>query len=132
MKDTLKIAQKLALEFSEESDIPSRFKKEVKKKYNEDSLIEQRFQKNVMNWKQVVDTMLQKIGSEKTSRFILLKPIIEPNLQSVVYAQDFIDFNNYFILRRDVEQCNDNEVGCLAMLSMAFQRKIEQHITKPI
>jgi methyl-accepting chemotaxis protein len=130
MHNTTKIAQDLTLTFSDESDIPSRFKKGKTKKETPNSLIEQRFQKNVTVWKQTIDTMSQKIDSEKALRFIMLKPNITSDLQSVTHSQDFIDFSNYFAQRRDIDKCDDDELGSLAMLFTAFQRKIEQSIKK--
>jgi hypothetical protein len=130
MHNTSKIAEKLALAFSDESDIPSRFKKGKAKKETPNSLVEQRFQKNVTTWKQTIDTMFQKIDNEKVLKFILLKPDISPDLQNITHSQDFRDFQNYLALRRDVELCDDDELGTLSMLFTAFQRKIEQSAKK--
>jgi hypothetical protein len=131
MKEILKFAQKLALEFSDDTDIPGRFKDKYKKKgknIKQDSCLEQRFQKNVNIWKAVIETMLLRVNNEKAWRFILLSPQVEPQLKSVVYSQDFMDFTDYFILRRDIDQCDCNELGFLSMLYTEFQRKIEGKI----
>jgi hypothetical protein len=116
-------SNELALLFSEERDIPERFKN---KKMQEDSKVEQRFQNDVRTWQTVIKTMLLKIDNEKAWRFIRLKPKIEPQIKSVAYAQDFIDFTDYFILRRDIDQCDHEELGFLSKLYMEFQKEIEK------
>jgi hypothetical protein len=156
--NTLITATKLALKFSENSDIPERFKndektekeneqseakksdlrllferpdvsnnnKKKRQRINKNSKVEKRFQRNVRIWKSVIETMLQKISNEKAWRFIRIAPKIEPRLNSVTLSQDFIDFTKYVILRRNIEQCNCDELGFLCMLYTEFQRKLEQ------
>jgi hypothetical protein len=121
------VAENLALMFSDESDIPIRFKtkKEEKTKLNLNSMIELRFKRNTNSWKTFIELILSKVEREKAWRFITLTPNIEEGINSVTFCQDFIDFTDFFILRRDVENCSDNELGQLAMLHTAFQWKIE-------
>jgi hypothetical protein len=125
-------ANQLALKFSEDSDIPTRFKKEKKKredqKSNLNTLVEKRFQENIEDWKQVVVTMLKKIENQQVWRFITLKPNIEDDISNAVYSKDFSDFTEYLILRRDKENCDFKELGLLAMLHTEFQREIDRQI----
>jgi hypothetical protein len=131
MRDIEVISSRLAVMFSDDSDIPNRFKKNNKNKEKKDiqnSKLEQCFQKNVKNWESVIKTILLKVDDKQAWRFILLNPSIEPELTSVADAQDFIDFTDYFVLRRDIEQCDSEELGLLSVLYSEFQRKIEQTI----
>lgn len=63
-------------------------------------------------------------------RFITIKPIIESGLQSAAYCQDFIDFTDYFVLRRDIEECSSLECGLLSTLHTEFYREIERKINR--
>jgi len=125
---------KLALMFSDELDIPTRFKqkedKEKKNTVNLNTLVEKRFQENVKMWKNFINILLSKIDNKQAWRFINIAPIIEPDCQTVTKNNDFCDFTDYFVLRRDKENCSDEEIGCLAMLHTAFQRNIEKMIEK--
>ena len=55
---------------------------------------------------------------------------IDGNTKSVVYNNDFIEFTDYFVLRRDIENCDDDELGCLAQLHAGFQKTIEKELNK--
>lgn len=125
---------KLALMFSDELDIPTRFKqkddKEKKNTVNLNTLVEKRFQENVKMWKNFINILLSKIDNKQAWRFINITPIIETDCQTVTKNKDFCDFTDYFVLRRDIENCSDDEIGCLAMLHTAFQRNIEKTIEK--
>ncbi len=125
-------AEKLALMFSDESDIPTRFKtrKEKKAKSNLNSMIEWRFKENTNSWKTLIDVILSKVEKEQAWRFITLTPKIEAGVKRVTLCQDFIDFTNFFILRRDLENCSIDETGQLAMLYTTFQRKIEYKLER--
>ena len=70
--------------------------------------------------------MLSKIDNTIAWRFINLKPEINADVKSVFYCKDFCDINDYLVLRRDKENCDDAELGRLAMLSVAIQREIEK------
>ena len=126
-------ATQLALKFSDEMDIPTRFKKKQKDKMNSNkvnlnSYAEQKFQERIQAWLKLIETLLSKVDNTKAWRFITIKPIIESGISSVTHCQDFIDFTDYFILRRDKEKCPDIEVGLLAALCTEFQREIERKI----
>jgi len=120
-------AEKLALLFSDESDVPTRFrsKKDEKGKINLNSMIEHRFKENTNSWKTFIEVILSKVEEEQAWRFISLNPKIEEGIESVTNCQDFLDFTDFAIMRRDMENCGNNETGNLAMLYSAFQRKIE-------
>lgn len=126
-------AIQLALKFSDETDIPARLKKkresqEERTRSKQNSLVEQRFQDNVKAWNTVIEKILAKVETQQAWRFINLSPSIEPEIKGVIYCKDFIDFTDYFVLRRDIEKCDNEEVGLLAMLHTAFQREIERKI----
>ena len=125
-------AEKLALMFSDESDIPTRFKskKEEKAKVNLNSMIEQRFKEITESWETFIDVVLSKVEKEQAWCFITLTPKVEAGISSVTTCQDFNDFTDYFVLRRDKENCSDEELGQLAMLHTAFQRKIENKLER--
>jgi hypothetical protein len=127
------IANQLALKFTDELDIPSRFKNDTKterKKSNLNSKVEQRFQKKVEDWKNLIDIMLSKIDNDKAWRYLLINPNIEDNLETVTKSKDFSDFLDYLVLRRDLENCDSDELGNLCMLHTEFQREIERKIEK--
>lgn len=121
----------MAIIFADESEITSRFKPKKsesskRNKVNKDSIIEIKFQKSIIHWSNLIDTMLSKIDNSIAWRFINLTPEITTDIKSVVYYKDFCDINDYLVLRRDKEICDDAELGRLAMLSVAIQREIEK------
>jgi len=125
-------AHRLAVAFTEEADLPVRFRKSSSsaqsRKSKKDSEVEKRFGANVKSWTQLIETMLAKIGSQQAWRFVELSPEIDPTVRKLSDCKDFCDFMDYLILRRDREKCGAEELGGLALLSMAFQRKIEKLI----
>ena len=127
-------AIQLALKFSDETDIPARLKNKSESQKRtiskQDSLVEKRFQDNVRAWNKVIEKILAKVETQQAWRFINLSPSIEPEIKGVTYCKDFLDFTDYFVLRRDIEKCDHEEVGLLAMLHTAFQREIERKILK--
>ena len=135
-ESNINAAIRLALQFSEDADIPTRLKGKGKpkvKKSNEDpskvkdnSKVEQRFQDKIKSWERFIETLNSKIDKTQASRFINLKPTVEAGIASAAYCQDFIDFNDYFILRRDMEGCTNEELGQLAQLITEFQKRIEK------
>lgn len=126
-------ATQLALKFANESEIPLRLRKKEKgqrekSKSNLNSFVEQRFQMKTALWLDVLEKIVSKVKNQKAMRFITISPIVESNIKSAAYCQDFIDFTDYFVLRRDIENCDDDELGLLAMLHTEFQRSIERKI----
>jgi len=125
-------AHRLAVDFTEEANLPVRFRKlppsAKSRKIKEDSEVEKRFRANVMSWTQLIETLLAKISNRPAWRFIDLSPEIHPTVRTVTDCKDFCDFVDYLILRRDTEKCGADELGGLAMLLTAFQREIEKRI----
>jgi hypothetical protein len=126
-------AHMLAIRFSEDADLPARYRqlKQPSRKFRnskEDSEIEKRFKLNAESWMQLIHAMLARIDESQAWRFINSSPQFDGGTNKVVEHKDFCDFLDYLILRRDVEHCGSEELGGLALLSIAFQREVEKHI----
>lgn len=126
-------AHKLALRFTEDADLPARFRRKTDssvkpRKIKEDSDIEKRFRSNVDSWARLIETMIAKIDHAQAWRFVHLLPEIGSPITTITQNKDFCDFIDYLILRRDTEKCEADELGGLALLSVAFQREIEKRI----
>ena len=130
-------AHRLAINFTEDLDLPTRYRKRppektdktaTPRKPRKDSDIDKLFRANVASWRHMIDTMLGKLDHLRAWRFIDLVPAVEPNLSRLTDNKDFCAFVDYLILRRDKEKCGSDELGCLAALSVAFQREIEKRI----
>jgi hypothetical protein len=126
-------AQKLARCFTEDADLPARFRRQSDssakpRKVKEDSEIEKRFRANVDSWARLIETMISKIDQAQAWRFIYLHPEINGVITKPVENKDFCDFIDYLILRREVEHCGPDELGRLTLLSVAFQRRIENRL----
>jgi hypothetical protein len=126
-------AHRLAIRFTEDTDLPARYRKlsdpaRKIRKVKEDSEVEKRFKANVEAWAHLIETMLAKIEESQAWRFINLVPHILGTMNKVTDNKDFCDFVDYMILRRDKEQCGPDELGGLALLSVAFQREVEKRI----
>ncbi|MBU8893024.1 MAG: AAA family ATPase [Bacteroidales bacterium] len=132
MKNEIEVAAiNLAIAFSIETDIPVRYRKSKslkKKKLDESSRIELNFKEDVERWELVIKNILEKIEQDQVWRFINLIPRIEPLTVTATKCKDFIDFTDYFVKRRDVENCGPEETGRLAILHTSFQRKINDII----
>jgi DNA polymerase-3 subunit epsilon len=133
---TIEIAAiQLSLSFLEEKDIPYQYKQTKKRsqKVKRDSMVQVRFKEHVNDWNNTISNILKNIDSEQAWRFINLKPKAIENIKSVTEHQDFNDFTDYFILRRDIQSCDYAEIGCLAQLHTSFQKEIEKtiNINKP-
>lgn len=126
-------AHKLAVHFTEETDLPARYRRltdpsRKKAKVKEGSEIEKRFKANVESWGRLIHTMLVKIDESQAWRFINLSPQFDGTISRVTENKDFCDFVDYLILRRDQEQCGPDELGGLALLSVAFQQQVERRL----
>lgn len=135
LKEIEKHALELSLLFSEEADIPNRYKKsksKMQKTINPDSNTEKRFQKNIQDWITTITSILENTSDiNQAWRFIRIAPmIIDSSITSVTRNQDFIDFNNYLHKRRDLDRCHSDELGYLCLLHNAFQKKIESSINQ--
>ena len=126
-------AHRLAVRFTEDTDLPARYRglsdpSRKIQKVKEDSEVEKRFKANVESWRQLIETMLAKIDEGQAWRFVNLFPQFAGTIDKVTDNKDFCDFVDYMILRRDKEQCGPDELGGLALLSVAFQREVEKRI----
>lgn len=123
-------ATRLAIAFSDEAEIPARFKNKNErfKKNNTDSSLEVRFLKNVIHWKNLISIMLIKIDVQLAWRCINLSPRLDNPSDTLSSQQDFCDIIDYLELRRDKENCDSEELGRLAMLSYAFQKEMEKKL----
>ena len=85
-------AEKLTLMFSDELDIPTRFKnnKDEKSKINLNTMIEKRFKENCDSQKRFINVILSKVPQEQAQRFITLTPQIEDGTNSVTSPIWFI------------------------------------------
>jgi hypothetical protein len=124
---------RLAVEFTEDDQLPARYRKrsdstQKVRKAKEDSEVEKRFRANVQAWRTLIDTMLAKWDNDQAWRFINLCPQFDGPIKSVADNADFCAFIDYLILRRDKEDCDSDELGGLAQLSVAFQREVEKRI----
>jgi hypothetical protein len=124
-------AVKLVLRFTEEEDLPVRFRHQGesprrRRKVKEDSACEKRFRSEIEFWKRLVETMLSKIDSEQAWRLINLSPEIDESITMLTRNGDFRDFMDYLILRRDTERCDSSELGGLALMLNVIQREIEK------
>jgi hypothetical protein len=127
-----KIAEELTIMFKDEIDIPERFKKNSKTKtYKKDSLIEARFKNHIKIWIQTIDSILNNhVDQDQAWRFVKLRPEIDiQSLKKVTKNKDFLDFTDLLIKRRDIDNCDPNELGNLSILHTAFQKKIENLIS---
>lgn len=127
------VAHRLAVQFTEDQLLPTRYRKTAdsdqrKRKPKQDSEVEKRFRSNVQSWRGVIETMLGKLETAQAWRFINLAPQVDGEITKVTDATDFCDFIDYLILRRDKENCDDDELGGLAQLSTAFQREVEKRL----
>jgi hypothetical protein len=133
-QDKISLAShRLAVEFTEEDQQPVRYRRRKDspqkiRKTKEDSDVEKRFRANVQAWKNLIETMLAKLTHDQAWRFINLNPQFDRTIKSVTDNGDFCAFIDYLILRRDKENCDSDELGCLAQLSGAFQREVEKLI----
>jgi hypothetical protein len=127
-------ARRLAIRFADEADVPARYSKRQApsgktRKVKEDAQIESRFRAHADSWRRAIETMLAKIGTAQAWRFIDLYPQVTGRIDKATDCSDFCDFVDYLILRRDKEQCGSDELGRIAMLSLAFQQEIEKCIS---
>lgn len=135
-EDRISLAShRLAVVFTEDELLPTRYRKSAdsgqrKRKPKQDSEIEKRFRASVQSWRNLMETMLTKLGPEQTWRFINLAPQVDGDMAKVTDNADFCDFIDYLVLRRDKENCDTDELGGLAQLSTAFQREIEKRLPR--
>lgn len=126
-------AQEWAIRCSDDEDLPARFRKKAHRsarrgERESEKKVEERFQKNVDHWQEMIERMLATISAPLAWRFINCSPRIAKEMNSVTQCDDFCQFIDYLILRRDTERCDADELGRLARLIGSFQREIEKHL----
>ncbi len=122
-------AELLTFRFTNENELPNRKKKNASKaKPNMNSLAEIQYKESFNNWKTVINNMRKGLPSDTFQRIAGLQPSVLPNTTHVTQVQDFNDFTDYFILRRDIQNCEDLELGLLSLLHTQFQKEIQRRI----
>ncbi len=128
-----KTAEQLTIRFADEIDIPNRFKKGATRttKINADSLIEIRFKKHVDSWSKLINSILKATKDEEQAwRFIRIQPQVNERTSRLIDCKDYMDFLGYLIEKRDIQNCEDEELGKLCMLQTAFQKQIQKKMHK--
>lgn len=118
------LSEKLAIKFTEELYIPERFKRKLKNKSRLNTDKEINWNKIVKKWIVFIDGLYKNLDSNFVDRVVNFNPIIDSD--SFTNNKDFIEFTDYFIKRRDLENCDNDELGKLAMLHTALQQTIEK------
>jgi len=126
-------ARKLAIRFSDDSDVPARFRtgrvaQERRRKASLDTQIEDRFRDRIRIWTSIVLDINQRLDSGLGQRFINSAPTLD-GARSVTACPDFQRLLDYLILRRDIEGCSGDELGYLSALFTAFQASIEDDLS---
>jgi hypothetical protein len=127
-------ATKLALRFTDASEIPQRFKggsERVRGGKSRDSMVERRFRARIQGWGRTLENLLNALGEERGWRLIRLAPVIEREATRLVDCQDFIALHDFLVHRRDVCDCDPDELGTLATLLTAVQGEIERALPTP-
>jgi hypothetical protein len=126
-------AHRLAVRFTDDADLPARYRRRSGlslkiPRVKEDSDIEKRFKATVESWRKLIETMTARLDQGQAWRLINLRPESVGTIDKVTDSQDFCEFVEYMILRRDKELCGPDELGGLALLSVEFQREVEKRI----
>ncbi len=119
------------MRYTELADLPARFRQPANEKLSRisrRSKIEQRFQEGVRNWVSTINLMIDRLGSGLAWRIVSLRPLVEPRTTQVTQSQDFLDMLAFMALRRDVENCGPEELGCLSGFLHGLQLEIEKQI----
>ena len=120
-------AYSLCLKFTKPEDIPTKYIKKTKS-VDKESKKEIIFKQNQILWESILSDMINKIGEEKTLRLVSLKPINPHNTRNITEIEDWITINDYLYQRRDIDICQNNELGFLSQLSYEIQRILEANI----
>lgn len=119
-----KLAINYAKMFSDPTEIPARYRGS-KRKTRDDTKILREFNIKIKDWELTLTNIHQHFHIKEADRLIKITPICEKYINSVADSYDFNLINDYMLFKRDVEVCGDGELGCLALLSVAIQNKIE-------
>jgi hypothetical protein len=55
-----------------------------------------------------------------------INPNIEDNLETVTKSKDFSDFLDYLVLRRDLENCDSDELEICVCYILSFKEKLNE------
>lgn len=120
--------------FSDESNVPGRFKpsKTKKKTVTRDSEIERNFQETIVEWEKTISTMIDRgVPDAICDRLLFLELDPEDEAETVTENRDWLYQMDYLERRRNLEDCPDWELGKLVMVMGEYQRLIERKINKP-
>lgn len=90
---------------------------------------EKKYFQAINEWKLSIEMLLNNFDTPRALRLIQLQPIIEANINNVTQCHDFLELNHYVHKRKDIENCSDEELGCLAVLLTELQKNIERVIS---
>jgi NAD-dependent DNA ligase len=122
------LAIRLAIVYSEESDVPAKYKSNKKKMVEKETNIQQKFDEKINDWKLTLNEMFNCLGKNIAAQYIFFTPVVSKGVKSVTESAQFLQFNEYLIKRRDIENCGDGELGCLVELFGTIQKAIEKEM----
>lgn len=123
------LAIQLATAFSEKNKIPAKYRGGKSRKTDDkDPRIEIDFEKFISSWLITVESLFENLDIETAFRFISVTPTITGDETKFTECEEFIFFFDYLVKRRDIDNCTDDELGCLSMLLSALQQEIEEQI----
>ncbi|WP_319502530.1 BRCT domain-containing protein [uncultured Draconibacterium sp.] len=123
------LAVQYAIAFSEENEIPAKYKRSTGKsqRADRDSNIKRKFEAKINDWETTLRNIKQNVHESFSHCFIHCIPTVTGNTSKVTECEDFYVFNEYVSKRRN-EDISYGELGCLVTLLTAFQEKIEEKI----
>lgn len=122
------IATRLAIAFSEESEIPAKYKSVSKQKVEKETNIQRKFEEKISDWKKTISEIIDHFGFNMGAQYIFMKPNVPKSAKSLTDCRCFSEFNDYLRMRRDIYSCNDGELSCLVLLFGEIQKAIEFEI----
>lgn len=84
------------------------------------------FKNKVLSWEKTLKTMLSKLDKDLAWRIINLEPKLFKPYEKAYENGDWLSFTDYLVLRRDIENCSPEELGCLVQLHTLIQNKIDK------
>lgn len=134
-KEMRKLATVYTIKYSNENDLPSRYRKgdnsqtDKPRKGMKNSKVEKKFQNNINGYIDTFTKMFELIDDqEQVVRFITLVPKVIQGTTRVSDNEDFVRFLDYLIQRRDIDKCEDFELGKICILQSLFTQKVEEAI----
>lgn len=87
---------------------------------------EKKYFQAIKEWKQTIEILLDNFTISQALRFIQLQPAVEDDINDITQCYDFLQLNHYVHKRKNIENCPDEELGCLATLLTEVQKSIGQ------